>query len=378
MTDRLYLSPPYMCGNEQKYVQQAFDSNWIAPLGSNVTAFENEVCAYVGAKYALATCSGTAAIHLALRYFDVGQNDLVFCSDLTFSGSCNPICYQGAQPVFIDSEPESLNMSPIALEKAFAWAKQQDKMPKAVIIVDLYGQSADYDALLPICKHYGVSVIEDAAEAMGAKYYGEHCGTFGDAGIYSFNGNKIVTTSGGGMVISNDAEAIKKMLFWATQARENALHYEHKEVGYNYRLSNVCAGIGRGQLEGLVLKMAKRKAIYERYETQFKTLPIRMQPVSTKGTPNYWMNVALIKPEAKTTPYALCDALDKQNIEARPAWKPMHLQPIFKDCPYFAHEPKEVGVDVFKRGICLPSGEGMTETEQEQVVQTIKKEIVNG
>lgn len=363
-----------MCGNEKKYVDEAFEQNWIAPLGPNVTAFERETAAYVGVKAATATGSGTAAIHLALRWFGVGPGDYVFCSDLTFAGSCNAILYQYATPVFIDSEPESLNMSPDALRRAMEWAKAQGKLPKAVIIVDLYGQSADYDALLPICREYGVPVIEDAAEAIGATYKGRRCGCFGDVGIFSFNGNKIVTSAGGGMAVSDDEEAIEKMLFWATQAREKALHYEHREFGYNYRMSNLCAGVGRGQLECLGEKMARRKEIYDRYARLFEGAPLAMMPIYGMGTPNWWLSVALLEPGARVTPHQICERLNEYNIESRPAWKPMHMQPVFAGCPYFAHEP-EVGEDVFARGICLPSGEAMTEAQQGEVAIVLREGI---
>ncbi len=368
---RIFLSPPYMCGNEQKYVQEAFDTNWIAPLGANVTAFEKEMAAYIRREHALATNAGTAAIHLALRYLGVGRDDLVFCSDLTFAGSCNPILYQAAQPVFIDSQPESWNMSPSALEDALRWAKAHNRLPKAVIIVDLYGQSANYDALLPLCEAYGVPVIEDAAEAAGTTYGDKRCGAFGDMGILSFNGNKIVNTSGGGMVLSDDKAAVDKMLFWATQAREKELHYEHKDFGYNYRLSNVCAGIGRGQLDGLEGKLAKRGAIYERYAAHFASAPLSMMPTLKNSRPNRWLSVALLNDAVKATPWDVCAALERENIESRPVWKPMHMQPVFAGRPYFAHEGKDIGRSLFQRGVCLPSGEALTENEQSLVVSAV-------
>lgn len=373
MQKRIYLSPPHMSGYEMKYIQEAFETNWIAPLGPNVDAFEHELCNYVGSKYGLALSSGTAGIHLALRYLGVGPGDYVFCSSLTFAGSCNPIMYQHANPVFIDSEPYSWNMSPEALEKAFAWAKKENKMPKAVIIVDLYGQSADYDRLLPICEHYGVPVIEDAAEALGATYQGKKCGTFGNIGVFSFNGNKIITTSGGGMVVSDDEEAIKKMRFWSTQAREPERHYEHKEYGYNYRMSNICAGIGRGQLIALGDRIKAKKEIRKRYEEGLKDLPVKFMPVSVKGEPNYWLTVMTINEECKVNPVDIIVALEKGNIESRPVWKPMHMQPVFANCYFFSHAcDEDVGTDLFARGICLPSGSAMTQEEQERVIEIIK------
>ncbi len=370
MNNRIYLSPPYMCGNEMKYIQEAFDQNWIAPLGPNVTAFENEMAAYIGVKHAVATNSGTGAMHLALRWLGVGRGDLVFCSDLTFAGSCNPILYQGAEPVFIDSEPESYNMSPSALEDALKWAKAQGKPPKAVIIVDLYGQSADYDALLPLCAKYGVPVIEDAAEAVGASYRGKRCGAFGVINILSFNGNKIVNTSGGGMALSDDPAAAEKMLFWATQAREKALHYEHKDYGHNYRLSNICAGIGRGQLEGLSFKMRRRKEIRHIYQELLGKTPLKPLPIFEKGIPNYWLTVAAIENKS-VTPAMLCAALEAENIESRPAWKPMHMQPVFEGCKYFSHQGMDVGNTLFDTGICLPSGEALSREDQAVIVKTI-------
>ncbi|MNB99867.1 putative pyridoxal phosphate-dependent aminotransferase EpsN [compost metagenome] len=374
MQDRIFLSPPHMSGNEMQYIQEAFDSNWIAPLGTNVDKFEEEICEYVGINHALALSSGTAGIHLALKYFGVGPGDYVFCSDLTFAGSCNPILYQYAKPVFIDSEPETWNMSPDALEKAFEWARDNNKMPKAVIIVDLYGQSADYDRLLPICEHYGIPVIEDAAEALGATYKGKKCGTFGHVGIFSFNGNKIITTSGGGMIVSNDEDAMKKMRFWATQSREPAKHYEHKEVGYNYRISNISAGIGRGQLQALDSFIDNRKFIYDKYVNQLRDKPLSFMPISDLGNPNYWLSVMILEENADITPEQIINELELSNIESRPLWKPMHMQPLFKDAPMFLHHETEcVGEWLFEFGVCLPSGSSMTESQQELVLKTIHR-----
>jgi pyridoxal phosphate-dependent aminotransferase EpsN len=370
MQSRIYLSPPYMCGTEINYIQEAFAANWIAPLGPNVTAFEEEMAAYIGIRHAVATNAGTAAMHLALRYLGAGRGDAVFCSDLTFAGSCNPILYLGAEPVFIDSEPESHGMSPSALEDALQWAKKENRLPKAVIIVDLYGQSADYDSLLPLCARYGVPVIEDAAEAVGATYRGKKCGGFGYINILSFNGNKIINTSGGGMALSDDEAAVKKMLFWATQAREPELHYEHREYGYNYRLSNICAGIGRGQLEGLPHKLRRRREIYEEYSALFEDGGIGMFPIFQKGEPNYWLSLILL-PEG-IAPDAVCRALAEENIEGRPAWKPMHMQPVFKGCKYFPHEGRDVGGTLFAKGVCLPSGEAIPEAQQAAVAEIVK------
>ncbi|WP_341348343.1 DegT/DnrJ/EryC1/StrS family aminotransferase [Paenibacillus sp. FSL H3-0469] len=376
MQERIYLSPPHMSGNEMKYIQEAFDSNWIAPLGTNVDKFEEEICDYVGMEHGLALSSGTAGIHLALKYFGVGPGDYVFCSDLTFAGSCNPILYQYANPVFIDSEPETWNMSPTALEKAFEWAKNENKMPKAVIIVDLYGQSADYDALLPICEHYGVPVIEDAAEALGASYKGKKCGSFGHIGIFSFNGNKIITTSGGGMIVSNDEEAIKKMRFWATQSREPAKHYEHKEVGYNYRMSNICAGIGRGQLENLNMRIESKKKIRDFYINSLKDFPIEFIPIPDNSDSNYWLTVMLLRSNATVKPFDIIGKLEEGNIESRPVWKPMSLQPLFNESGFFSHSEKEfVGERLFKLGVCLPSGSTLNEVQLNLITKLISEEL---
>lgn len=371
MNSRIYLSPPHMSGQELNYIQEAFETNWIAPLGPNVDAFENETCEYVGINHGLALTSGTAAIHLALKYYGVSQGDYVFCSDLTFSGSCNPIMYERATPVFIDSEPNSWNMSPYALEKALIWAKKQNKLPKAIIIVDLYGQSADYDKLLPLCEHYKIPVIEDSAEALGASYYGRKCGTFGHINIFSFNGNKIITTSGGGMAVSDDEDAIKKMRFWSTQAREAARHYEHKEVGYNYRMSNVCAGIGRAQLQVLNERVAAKKIVNSRYIKGLESLPITMMPVYNGSDPNYWLSVIALDDSSSVTPHEIITALESKNIESRPVWKPMHMQPVFREVPFFQHDEFNCGENLFKQGVCLPSGSLLSEEQQEMVINSI-------
>lgn len=368
----IYLSPPSMTGREAEFVQQAFDSNWIAPLGPNVDGFEREICEYIGMPHALALSSGTAGLHIALRWFGVGPGDIVFCSDLTFSGSCNPICYQFANPVFIDSEPESWNMSPTALEAALTQAKKNGKLPKAVIIVDLYGQSADWDALLPICAQYNVPVIEDAAEALGSKYKGRPCGTFGDVSIFSFNGNKIITTSGGGMIVSHSEEMIRKMRFWSTQAREPAPHYEHKEYGYNYRMSNICAGVGRGQLTGLSEKIEKRRIIRERYRDAFSDLSIRMMPIPTWSESNAWLTVITLADAAPVRYIDILNALAGKQIESRPVWKPMHMQPVFQAMDFYPYsKEKSVGEELFAAGLCLPSGDALTEGELERVLTVI-------
>ncbi len=376
MENRIYLSAPDLSGNEVKYVMNAFESNWIAPLGPNVDAFERMLSEKVGVTSALALSSGTAAIHLAIKYLNIHQGDEVFCSSLTFAGSCNPVCYEGGKLVFIDSEPESWNMSPLALERALEDSKKKNKLPKAVIVVNLYGQSADMDAILPLCETYGVPVIEDAAESLGAYYKGRSSGTFGYFGTFSFNGNKIVTTSGGGMLVSDNAEAIEKCRFWSTQAREKAVHYEHLEIGYNYRLSNILAGVGMGQLEQLEQKIEKKKVIYQKYKEAFNGIDeIGMFPIPLWSQPNYWLTVLLIDEKSRVSPQQIFEALAEKNIESRPVWKPMHLQPVFTGSPFYSHyeDGKSVSDHLFRWGVCLPSGTGLTMEEQDKVMDTIKK-----
>lgn len=371
MAFKIFLSPPCMGGKELEYVKNAFETNWIAPYGPHINAFETEMAAYTEVESALALSSGTAAIHLALRWFGAEQNDYVFCSDFTFIGSVDAILYEKCTPVFIDSEPDSWNMSPLALEKAFEWAKKQGKLPKAVIVVDLYGESADWDSLLPICRKYHVPVIEDSAEAVGTKYKGKMCGSFGDVSVYSFNGNKILTTSGGGMVLSNDKMAIEKMRFWSTQAREPFIHYEHKEFGYNYRMSNVCAAIGRGQLEYIPYKLEQRLRIHREYKKQFEGLPVHIKGTAVKGCSNYWLNLLCI--DIGVAPEKIVTQLQNAQIESRPAWKPMHMQPLFQDAMFFSHKDQGcVGDDVFETTVCLPSGDRMDEQTIEMVVNEVR------
>lgn len=373
---RIYLASPHMGGLEEVFVKEAFDTNWIAPLGANVDGFEKELSEYVGSKTGAALASGTAAIHMALKAVGVKKGDKVFCSSLTFAASCNPIIYEGGIPVFIDSEPESHNMSPVALEKAFKAYEERGEMPKAVIVVNLYGQSADMDKIIEICKKYNVPIIEDAAESLGATYKGKHSGTFGDYGIYSFNGNKIITTSGGGMLVSNNEEGIAKVRFWSTQARDKARHYEHTELGYNYRMSNIVAGIGRGQLRVLEDRIAKKKEIFETYKEAFKEIEyIEMMPVCEYGEPNYWLTTITLNENSKVKPLDIILALEKENIESRPIWKPMHIQPYYKEYDFYSHNDEdEVSVSeyIFNRGVCLPSDTKMTKEEQERVIEIIK------
>lgn len=368
--EKIVLASPHMGGKEEEYVKEAFETNWIAPLGPQVDKFEKEISKYSGKKYAAALSSGTAAIHLALITLGVEKGDKVFCSDLTFAASCNPIVYQGATPIFIDSERDSFNMSPIALEKAF-----KEHKPKAVIVVHLYGQSADMDKIKEICDREGVPIIEDAAESLGATYKDKMSGTIGRLGIYSFNGNKIITTSGGGVLISDEEDIIKKARFLATQARENERYYEHKELGFNYRMSNVSAAIGRGQLEILEKRVAQKKNIYETYKEGFKHIEeISMAPICDYGKPNYWLSVMVIDRKSSVTPLDVILALEEENIESRHIWKPMHMQPFFKEYPFYSHEEGEmsVGEDIFNRGLCLPSDTKMSEEDMQRVIKTIK------
>ena len=373
---RIYLASPHMGGLEEVFVKEAFDTNWIAPLGANVDGFEKELSEYVGSKTGAALASGTAAIHMALKAVGVKKGDKVFCSSLTFAASCNPIIYEGGIPVFIDSEPESHNMSPVALEKAFKVYEEKGEIPKAVIVVNLYGQSADMDKIIEICKKYNTPIIEDAAESLGATYKGKHSGTFGDYGIYSFNGNKIITTSGGGMLVSNNEEGIAKVRFWSTQARDKARHYEHTELGYNYRMSNIVAGIGRGQLRVLEDRIAKKKEIFETYKEAFKDIEdIEMMPVCEYGEPNYWLTTITLNENSKVKPLDIILALEKENIESRPIWKPMHIQPYYKEYDFYSHNDEEemsVSEDIFNRGVCLPSDTKMTDKEQKRVIEIIK------
>lgn len=376
--EKIFLSPPHMTGNEQKYINQAFETNWIAPLGPNVDAFEQELADYVGVKGAAAVSSGTAAIHLALRLLGVKKGDRVFCSSLTFIASANPIVYEGAEPVFIDSEPDTWNMSPEALERALHDARKENQLPKAVIVVNLYGQSAKMDEILEICDSYHVPVIEDAAESLGSEYKGQKSGSFGKFGIFSFNGNKIITTSGGGMLVSDDMEALKKARFLATQARDPAPHYQHSQVGYNYRMSNILAGVGRAQLEAIDDRVEARRSIFHRYKEELGNIPgIDFMPELEGTKSNRWLTTLTLDPDyIETTPYELLDKLAEGNIEARPVWKPLHLQPVFEGCKYYAHhEDFSVSDDLFARGFCLPSGSSLTEEQQLSVMETIKKNL---
>ncbi|KQL56481.1 MULTISPECIES: DegT/DnrJ/EryC1/StrS family aminotransferase [Bacillaceae] len=366
MSKRIYLSSPHMSdeGYEMDYVKEAFETNWIAPLGENVNKFEQEFAEKVGVRAAAALSSGTAALHLALKAAGVGSGDIVFCQTLTFSATANPIIYQNATPVFIDSNYETWNMCPDALEEAF------NKYPevKAVIVVHLYGLSADIERIAQMCKERNVVLIEDAAESLGSLYNGQQTGTFGDFGIFSFNGNKIITTSGGGMLVSNNEEAIEKARFWATQSRDKAIHYQHSELGYNYRMSNVLAGIGRGQLKVLDERVEKKRYIYEFYKRELKELNgIKWMPEIKIDRPNYWLSAITLTGD--TTPLDIIDTLEKENIESRPVWKPMHMQPYFKNYDYVGSTISE---QLFGNGVCLPSETKMTDKDLYRITSIIK------
>ncbi|MGH2101183.1 DegT/DnrJ/EryC1/StrS family aminotransferase [Aerococcus urinaeequi] len=369
--EKIYLASPHMSdeGFEREFVKEAFDTNWIAPLGHNVNEFENELSKMVGIDYALALDSGTSAIHLALKAAGVGEGDIVFCQSLTFSATANPIRYEKAIPVFIDSERVTWNMDPELLEQAF-----EKYAPKAVIVVHLYGVSSKIDQIKEICDKHGVALIEDAAESLGTIFKGQWTGTFGDYGIYSFNGNKIITTSGGGMLVSNHKDGIDKARYWATQARDAVLHYEHKDIGYNYRLSNISAGIGRGQLKILSDRIEKKRAIYHRYRDAFKDIDeIEMLPEHDYERANYWLSAFQIHSE-KITPQTIIDVLNEANIESRPVWKPMHMQPVFEDCDFIGGD---VAQSLYENGVCLPSDSKMTEEQQDRVIEGIRKTFLN-
>jgi dTDP-4-amino-4,6-dideoxygalactose transaminase len=392
---RIFLASPHMSdeGYEMEYIKEAFDTNWIAPLGKNVDEFEKEIAARVGVKHAAALTTGTAAIHLALKYLGVGHGDIVFCQSLTFSATANPIIYQNATPVFIDSDFETWNMCPKALEEAFKKYNQLNKLPKAVIVVHLYGLSADMDKIMEICNQYNVPVIEDAAESLGTTYKGKATGSFGKFGVFSFNGNKIITTSGGGMLVSDDEEAIKKVRFWATQSRDQARHYQHSEIGFNYRMSNVLAGIGRGQLKVLDQRIEKKKYIFEFYKKHLSDLPgVTFMPVNDWNNPNFWLSCLLINPPSSShhslltsnltkdtisqslvtsnSVIEIIESLEKENIESRLIWKPMHLQPFFSDCDYIGTNVSQI---IFENGLCLPSDTKMNDNMLDLIINNLKR-----
>lgn len=370
---RILLSTPTMHGEEMQYVKEAFDRNWIAPLGFNCDGFENEMSCYLAENsnntyHCLALSAGTAALHLAMKLAGVKAGDTVFCSDTTFAATVNPVSYEGAKQVFIDSEFDSWNMDPKALEKAF------EKYPdtRVVALAHLYGSPAKMDEILEICQKHNAVLVEDAAEALSATYKGRQCGTFGKYNVISFNGNKIITSSGGGMLITDDKTARDKALFWATQAREQAPWYQHEEIGYNYRMSNVVAGIGRGQLIHLEEHREVKEKIYWRYKEGFKDLPVKMNPYLEDTRPNFWLSCMLIDEGCSVDPMDIINKLEEANVESRPIWKPMHMQPVFKDNDFISVSETSVGEQIFKRGLCLPSDIKMTAEEQQKVIDIIK------
>lgn len=362
---KIYLSSPHMSdeGYEMQYIKEAFDTNWIAPLGKNVDEFEKEVASRIQVKSAAALSSGTAALHLALKAAGVGKGDIVFCQSLTFSASANPIIYQNATPVFIDSDYKTWNMDPDALEEAF-----HKYNPKAVIIVHLYGLATDIDRITDICKHHNATIIEDAAESLGTLYKGRPTGSFGDYGVFSFNGNKIITTSGGGMLVSDNEERIAKVRFWATQARDQARHYLHSELGFNYRMSNIVAGIGRGQLKVLDKRVQRKREIFEFYKKELGKLDgVEIMPDNEWNEPNFWLST--IQLHGKVRPLDIMEALEKENIESRPVWKPMHTQPFYNDCDFIGSGVSE---KIFENGVCLPSDTKLTDDDLYRITDIIK------
>lgn len=370
---RIFLSTATVHGEEMQFIKEAFDKNWIAPLGFNCDGFEAEMSEYLSQNlddtyHCLALSAGTAALHLAMKLAGVKAGDTVFCSDTTFAATVNPVSYEGAKQVFIDSEFDTWNMDPVALQKAF------EKYPdtKVVVLAHLYGSPAKMDEILDICKKHNAILIEDAAEALSATYKGRQCGTFGNYNIVSFNGNKIITSSGGGMLITNDKKARDKALFWATQARESAPWYQHEEIGYNYRMSNVVAGIGRGQLIHLEEHREAKEKIYRRYEQGFKDLPVKMNPYLKNTRPNFWLSCILIDEDCAVDPMSIMDKLNDANVEARPIWKPMHMQPVFKDNDFISISDTSVGEQIFVRGLCLPSDIKMTAEQQDIIIEIIK------
>ena len=398
---KVWLSSPTMHGEEIKYVQEAYETNWMSTVGANINEVEKLACEKTGSKYSVALASGTSALHLAVKLAGVKPGDKVFCSDMTFAATVNPVMYEGATPIFIDTEYDTWNMDPVALEKAFELYPEV----KVVVVAHLYGTPGKIDEIKTVCDKHNAIIIEDAAESLGASYKGQQTGTFGDYNCISFNGNKIITGSSGGMLLTNSLEAANKARKWSTQSRENAPWYQHEEIGYNYRMSNVIAGVVRGQFPHLEEHIAQKKAIYERYKEGFKDLPVEMNPIDFENSvPNYWLSCMIIKPEAmakqvrdeqdylytkeegKTTPQEILEAIASVNAEGRPIWKPMHMQPICRMNPfvtkngngraqtnaYIAGDSCDVGMDIFQRGLCLPSDNKMTPEEQDVIIEAIK------
>lgn len=374
MKSKIWLSSPHMGGGEMKYVQEAFDQNWVAPLGKNVDEFENAIQEFIEEdKFVAALSSGTAALHLALIQLGVGYGDEVICQSFTFSASANPIKYLGANPIFVDSDPVNWNMSPFFLEEAIKDRISKNKKPKAVIIVHLYGMPALMDEITAICSKYEIPLIEDSAEALGSTYKNKKCGTFGDFAILSFNGNKIITTSGGGALVGPTKETKEKTIFLSTQARDNAPHYQHSEIGYNYRLSNICAGIGRGQMEVLSDRIQQRRAINNFYKDVFSNIDAinLFSEASSDFFSNHWLSSITIDKKVTTrTNQELMAAFAEENIETRPLWKPMHLQPVFNDCQYYGETVSE---ELFTAGLCLPSGSNITNDDKNRIYEVISK-----
>lgn len=384
---RIWLSSPTMHGDELKYMQEAYETNWMSTVGENINVAEKTVCEKIGCKNAVALSSGTSALHLAIKLAGVKQGDKVFCTDMTFAATVNPVVYEKAVPVFIDTEYDTWNMDPIALEKAFELYPDT----KVIVVANLYGTPAKFDEIRAIAEKHGAVIIEDAAESFGATYKGIQTGNFGTYNVISFNGNKIITGSSGGMLLTDDAEAAAKARKWSTQSRENAPWYQHEELGYNYRMSNVIAGVVRGQLPYLEEHIAQKKAIFERYKEGFKDLPIEMNPyVSEDMEPNFWLSCMIINKEAmckqtrsatevsyvsesgKTCPSEILEKLAECNAEGRPIWKPMHMQPIYGECPFVSVDGGDVGADIFERGLCLPSDNKITRDEQARIIEIVR------
>ncbi|WBA41890.1 DegT/DnrJ/EryC1/StrS family aminotransferase [Hymenobacter canadensis] len=370
--DRIYLSPPHLGRHELNYLHKAIEDNWVAPAGPNLDGFERDICEFTGAAHCVALTSGTAAIHLGLRLLGVGPGDTVLCPSFTFVATANPISYLGATPVFIDSEATTWNLCPQRLREAIEASLRQGRRPKALIIVHLYGMPCQLREILAIAAEFDIPILEDAAEALGARYDGQPLGTFGAVGVFSFNGNKILTTSGGGALVTNNADWDKKARFWATQAKDDAPHYQHSELGYNYRLSNLLAGIGRGQMGLLDDRVKKRREIFSWYQKHLADLPgLSFGPAEpTGGRANRWLTCVLLDPTQTTvTPELLRQHLEARNIESRPLWKPLHLQPLFAGVPMFGGE---VCADLFTHGLCLPSGSALTEADLQRIAETIR------
>ncbi|HPS05825.1 MAG TPA: aminotransferase class I/II-fold pyridoxal phosphate-dependent enzyme [Tenuifilaceae bacterium] len=371
MNPKIWLSSPHMSGREMRYINEAFDTNWVSPLGPNVTGFEQELASYLKVNHCAALVSGTAALHMALINLGVAYGDEVVCQSFTFSASANPIVYQGATPVFVDSEPETWNMDPNLLEVAIKDRIAKGKKPKAIIAVHLYGMPAKIDEILSVAQRYEIPVVEDAAEALGSTYRGKNCGTFGVMGALSFNGNKIITTSGGGALVSENEGYIKNTRFLSTQARDAAPHYQHSKIGYNYRMSNIVAGIGRGQLEVLNLRVQQRRANNQFYRNLLGSLEGITFLTESNGTfSNYWLTAMLIDPKIGISREDVRLGLEADNIESRPLWKPMHLQPVFSGAPAYTSGFSE---KAFEQGLCLPSGSNLTDVEKERIASQLKR-----